>query len=68
MNVILNPVERRHLVEHPGVARHLPGAQREEAEGPQPVVEGDEDNVVHHPELGPEPARRARAEHEGAPV
>ena len=33
-----------------------------------PVVEGDEDDVVDHPELGPEPARRPRAPHEGATV
>ena len=33
-----------------------------------PVVEGDEDDVVDHPELGSEPARRPRAPHEGATV
>ena len=65
VNVVLDPLECGHLVQHAGIARDLLGAEGEEAQGPQPVVDGDQDDLVDHPEVRPKPAGGPAAEHEG---
>ena len=66
MDVVLDPLQGRHLVQHPGVARHLPGPQREEAQWPKSVVECDQDDPVNHPEVGTKPAGSTAAKHKGS--
>ena len=56
VDVVLDPLQGGHLVQHAGVAGDLLVAQGQEPEGSQSVVQCDEDNVMNHPELGSKPA------------
>jgi len=53
-NVLLDPLEDHDLVEHPLVAAGRLVGGAEEAERPQPVVEGDKNNILLQEIAGPE--------------
>ena len=56
------------MVEHSSVPRHFLCPEGEKSKRSKAIVEGDQNDVVDHPELGPKPARRPAAKHEGSPV
>ena len=60
-----DPGEGGGLVPEASVSRGLLQPEGEEAEGPHPVVDGDQDDPVDHPVVGAVPA--APAHQEGAP-
>ena len=59
LNVVPDPGEGHHLVQLTHVPRDLLLPQGEVAQGPQPVVDGDHDDVVGDPVLRPEAVRSA---------
>ena len=56
------------MVEHSSIPGHFLRPEREKSKRSKAVIEGDQNDVVDHPELRPKPARRPAAKHEGAPV
>ena len=60
-DVVPDPEHGEPLVQQPLVAGRLLQPEGEEAEGSESVVDGDEDDVVRHPQLGPIPVTGAWA-------
>ena len=56
------------MVEHSCVPRHFLRPEGEKSKRSKTIVEGDQNDVVDHPELRPKPACGPTAKHEGAPV
>ena len=67
-DVVPDPVEGEGLVPQPHVAGDLLTGGGEEAEGPQPVVDGDQDHATVHEVLRPVVPRGPGAGGEGSAV